>query len=177
MLSPLLEQEIQETQYDGFRVKDLNSCIWCFRKLRALEAKKKEIEEAAKAEILLIEEWMKKQTESINMDMEYFNGLVTEYYLQNKQLDPKFKLSTPYGTVSQRTAPGKITYSDDFITWCEENNLSLLRVKAEIDKEVCKEYFKVLEDGSVVDPSTGEIVPYAHYQDGETKITIKLKEM
>lgn len=180
MINPLLEQDLRQDvqERESFKIKDLESCTWAFRKIRAYNEKKKEVLAVAQKELDRIKAWAEEETKDIDSSIEFFQGLLTEYYAEQKALDPKFKsISTPYGTVSARKSPDKLEYNEEaFMEWAENFNLSLIRIKQEINKEEAKKYFKITEEGAVIDPETGELVEFARYVQGETKITIKVKE-
>lgn len=66
-----------------FRVTDLSSANWCFKKIKALKNKQKELEEYVAKERLEIEEALQKiecyyenETNRIKEDIIYFEGLL-----------------------------------------------------------------------------------------------------
>ena len=144
MMNELLEMELIEAKEttevaemsgERFTIKDLDSANWAFRKLAAIERKRKEIQELADREIERIKNWQQQEEESLNNSKEFFEGLLTEYYVKQKETDPEFKISTPYGKVSSRKQQPKWHYDEaKLIEWLKENNKDLLRVKYEPDK-------------------------------------------
>lgn len=173
-----LESEIEaidayrniEIVRERFKVKDLESANWAFRKLKAIENKKKEIEELAKKEIepykleiSRIEEWKDTELKSFDRSINFFNFLLEEYYREQRKLDPKFKVSTPYGKVTSRKQQPKWNYEEDrLLKWLKANDLELVRVKEEVDKAELKKKYKVVsgnvvtEDGEIVEGITIE---------------------
>ena len=77
MENTLLNQELQEERAEGFKVTDLSSATWCFRKLRAIATKKAEIEETAAKEIEHIEKWKEEQLKQYESDIEFFEGAIS----------------------------------------------------------------------------------------------------
>ena len=164
------EENIAEVK-ERFKIKDLESANWAFRKLKAIEEKKKEIEELAKKEIEpykleiepykleidRIEEWKDTEHKSFDSSINFFNFLLEEYYREQRMLDPKFKVSTPYGKVTSRKQQPKWNYEDDkVIEWLLKNDKDLVRVKYEPNKTDIKNKYKVV--GEKVVTEDGEIV-------------------
>ncbi len=154
MSNALLQNDLEEVR-EAFSINDLQDATWAFRKLRAIEEKQKEITSIAIEEKNRIDEWLSKETKSLDDDKAYFEGLLSAYYIEERAKDKKFKLSTPYGKVtsSKRT---KYIYEDEqaIIDYCNVNEIDAIRVKEELDKTAFKNLCK---DG--VNQSTGEVVP------------------
>ena len=100
-MNMLLQNDLQEVK-EEFKVIDLQSATWVLRKLRAVNEKMNEINTIAVEEISRINEWAEKEVKSLNDDKEYFEGLLSAYYIEERAKDKKFKLSTPYGKVTSR---------------------------------------------------------------------------
>lgn len=163
------EEEIKEIK-ERFKINDLESANWAFRKLKAIEEKKKEIEELAKKEIepykleiSRIEDWKNEELKSFDRSIIFFNFLLEEYYREQRKIDPKFKVSTPYGKVTSRKQQPKWNYDDEkVVEWLLENDKDLVRVKYEPSKTDIKKKYKaagnnvVTEDGEIVEGITIE---------------------
>ena len=168
MENTLLNQDLQEEVSESFKIENLEGATWAFRKLRAIANKKAEIEAVASEEIARIEAWKKAESEKYNSDTEYFNYLISSYFVEERAKDKKFKLSTPYGKVSTRKTE-KYIYEDEqaIIDYCNTNEIDAIRVKEELDKTAFK---KVCKGG--VNHETGEVVPGVRIEESET-ITVK----
>lgn len=153
-MNMLLQNDLQEVK-EEFKVTDLQEATWALRKLRALNEKIDEINAIAVEEISRINEWAEKEVKSLNYDKEYFERLLSAYYVEERAKDKKFKLSTPYGKVTSRKTT-KYIYEDEqaIMDYCNTNEIDVIRVKEELDKTVFKELCK---DG--VNQETGEVVP------------------
>lgn len=153
-MNMLLKNDLQEVK-EEFRVTDLQGATWALRKLRALNEKIEEINATAVEEISRINEWAEKEVKSLNDDKEYFEGLLSAYYVEERVKDKKFKLSTPYGKVTSRKTT-KYIYEDEqaIMDYCNTNEIDVIRVKEELDKTAFK---KLCKDG--VNQETGEVVP------------------
>ncbi|KEI18284.1 host-nuclease inhibitor Gam family protein [Clostridium haemolyticum] len=176
-MNKFIESEIQEMNHvmqeevTGFKVDSLESANWCFRKIRALKEQIAENKALADAEKFRIDEWEKKENESAKNSIEYFEVLLQNYYVEQKQQDKKFKLSTPYGKVSARKST-KWNYRDEVETlnYLNSNGYNnLIKIKQELNKAELKKAFK---DG--VNAETGEILPGVDVEEVET-VSIKVE--
>ena len=184
MMNELLEMElieaketteIAEMSGERFTIKDLDSANWAFRKLAAIERKRKEIQELADREIERIKDWQNQEEESLNNSKEFFEGLLTEYFVRQKEVNPKFKLSTPYGRVSSGKQQPKWIYDNDkVVEWLKENDKELIRVKYEPDKREIKKKYEVV--GNTVVTEDGEIVEGITVEERPDSINIKVVE-
>jgi len=152
-------QEVNQLEKESFKINDMNGATWAFRKLQALNKKEMEINDIAQAEIDRIDAWKDRELKSIEGDMAYFQSILESFYREQREADPKFKLSTPWGKVSSRKTKKWIYDDERVMAYIEENELDgLMRVKKELDKATIKKAFKVADNGAVVAPETGEVV-------------------
>lgn len=178
-MNVMLEQEIEEVtdfidlvKDESFKLTNIDGLNWAFRKLRAYQTKKNEIDNLRNAELDRINNWHKKETEQLNDSMSYFENLVKEYYREARAIDPKIKLSTPYGKISTRKST-KWNYTDEAETikyLTDAGLLNAIRVKQEVNKEEIK---KLCKNG--INQDTGEIIPGIIVKEEES-ITIKVVE-
>ena len=166
--------EVSETQ-ERFKIDNLEAANWAFRKLAAIERKKKEVQELAQKEIERIKTWEQQEISSLNNSKEFFEGLLTEYFAREREKDPKFKISTPYGKVSARKQQPKWHYDDEkLVNWLLENDKELVRVKYEPDKNGIKKKYKIIGENVVTED--GEIVEGITIEERPEKVTIKVVE-
>lgn len=86
-----------------FKIENLDSLNWAFRKLSALQAQKREIQQLAQAEMDRIHEWEEAELKSIQNSYDFFTSLITEYHSTILAEDPKKKtIATPYGKAKSR---------------------------------------------------------------------------
>ena len=171
-MNKLREEQLKEPIQQGFIIDDIHKATWALKKLKAIEEKQQQLKQIKEYEIETIEKWFNKEVEEINNEKMELETLLKLYYLENKSLDKKFKLSTPYGSMGMRKSK-KWHYQDEWklIKYLKEsNNSELIRVKEELDKAKIKTTFK---DG--INPETGEILPCVHIEEIET-ISIKINE-
>ena len=159
-----------EVMQEGFKIQDLNKAIWVAELIKKKKDKKKEIEKVAAENIKRFNDWKEKECEQYDNDINFFETKLKEYYMEQRAIDPKFKLSTPYGTVSSRKTT-RYNYDEDILkTYLEEIHSPVLKIEEvkSLDKRLVKELFK---DG--VNLKTGEIVPGLEIEKVES-ITIKI---
>jgi len=182
MMNNYLTEELMEIEQfeecgdaERFKIKDLDSSNWVFRKLKAIDESNNEIKELAKKEIERIKGWEKKKLEATEGSKNFFEGLLIEYYVNQRKLDEKFKLSTPYGKVSSRKQQPQWNYEDDkTIEWLEKNNNKLIRIKKEVNKAELKKLYTI-HKGNVV-TKDGEIIEGITIENRADTISIKITE-
>lgn len=133
---------------ETFQVNSLETANWAFRKLAALNSIKNEKAELADREIERINSWLEKENKNIDNSIAYFEGLLRDYYIQERDKDDKFRLSTPYGKVTSRKSRG-YEYNEELLL-NELKDTEYIITKESIDKNLLKSEITVLEDGRVV---------------------------
>lgn len=168
MEDTLLKEVLQEETREGFKIDNLESAAWAFRKLRAIENKKLEIKALADSERKRINLWEQQETKQLDSNKDFFEGLLSSYYAEERAKDKEFKLSTPYGKVSSRNTK-RWFYEDEeqLIQYCKSNNILVIRVKEELDKTSLKDICK-----NGINQETGELLPGLRVEEVET-ITVK----
>ena len=154
-MDKLKEITLEETQTI---ITDVNKASWAFREIIEIEKQMQDIEDLAKAELERINNWKKEELKTLEDSKQFFDFNLEQYFREQRELDPKFKLSTPYGKVTARKQQPKWNYEDDkTIEWLKENDISLIRIKEEVNKAELKKKYKiygnqvVTEDGEVVE--------------------------
>lgn len=161
MLSELVVNELQELQeeHKGFKVTDLESANWCFRKKAAIEQQKAEYKALAEKEIERINAWLSKELNSLDMQESFFDGLLYEYAAEQRRNNPKWKASTPYGKITFRKQQPKWNYEDETILKAlkRSNMLEFIKTTEEVKKAELKKVCGVI-NGKAVRVDTGEII-------------------
>lgn len=148
-----LENVTEETK-QRFQVVDLSSLNWTLRKMAAIEAKKRDVNEMIAQEIERLEEFRKRELKNLDQTDDFLRGLISEYAIRKRDEDPKFKSEkTPYGSIGFRKQQPKWNYDDEkLINHLESINYNhLVRTKKEPIKTEIKKLFTTLENGQVVD--------------------------
>ena len=131
-----------------FRVTDLSSANWCFKKIKALMNRQKELEEYIEIE----KQEAEKEAQRIQDYYENETNKIKE--------DPKFKINTVDGTASFGKLQQKIKYDDNtMLEFCKQNNLEKfinVTTTEKLNKKEFNNYLSVI-DGKVV-TDDGEIL-------------------
>lgn len=176
-IETLQTEEQQEELRQRFRIENIDQLNWALRKLAAIKAKENEVRRLADAERQRIAEWEQKELAALERDRSFFEGLVQEYALTQREADPKWKASTPYGRVSFRRQPAKWQYDDQkLLEYLKASGRTeFVRIKEEVNKADLKRALKV-QDGRAIDPETGEIVPGIVIEEQPEKLVIDVVE-
>lgn len=171
------EYEAQpEKTKERFKIKDLDTANWAMRKINVYKKQQAAIDELTEHEMQRIKEWQEKEKKKSQSTIDFFESLLEGYLIEQRQLDPKFKVSTPYGSVGTKKQQPKWELSnDDLIAWLKENGKeNLIRIKEEPALKEIKETFTIAGTHAV--DENGELIPgiYILYQ--EEKIIIKIKD-
>jgi hypothetical protein len=159
----LENEEHQESAKQMFKVTDLNSLNWTFRKVQALKEKEKEIKQLAQKEKDRIEWWERQELSGVNQSLEFFQSLISEYHAAVLEDNPKAKtLSTPYGKTKARKskeAPEKVN-EDTILKHVIESGMDDY-LKTSLKWGDMKKDLKIveLEGKKVVVDSLGQVVP------------------
>lgn len=184
MADKMTEYELEELetfeQEEGFHIKDLDSANWAFKKLLAIESKAEENKALAAKELERINDWLKRENESLESSKGFFEYKIAEYYGSQKMLDPKFKLKTPYGKVTSTKKQPSLTYNDaKLIEYLEDEKPELVNIQKSFNKNEIKKIINVIatEQGLKVIDLDGTVLPFikAEQQPDSVKVkTIKL---
>lgn len=168
----VIDEQVEKTEREAFRVTDLRSAEWVFRKLKMLDKEFTAQEEYVNGQIEYYQKYLKNLSEKYADDVAYFQGLLEAYVLEQEAIDPKFKLKTAQGTASHGKESYKWNYDDEkLMNFLKENDEMKQFVKSvtteKIDKASLKKAISinnsiaVNEDGEVVDGI--ELVPYRNF--------------
>lgn len=160
--------EYNAEEKEEFKIENIEQATWALRKLSGITKKENEIKGIAEMEVDRIGKWELTELNKLESSREYFERIISDYYIEQKTIDPKYKLNTPYGKVSTRKNK-KWNYINEkeTIQYLKDNNIKAVKVTESIDKKELKSLFK---DG--INPNTGDIIPGIDIVQ-EENITIK----
>lgn len=178
-----LEQldEVGETEEveERFRIEDLDTANWAFRKIRAYKSRIQEKEELAQREKERIESWLKEETDADKGSVAYFESLLVEYYREQKAQDAKFKLTTPYGKLTSRKKQPKVEVEDDekaldYLVMKQPKAVETIR---KYNKNDLKKMFEIVEvDGGLVAiDKDGEMLDFVKLEAQDDSYTVKVE--
>jgi hypothetical protein len=162
---------------EAFRITGPGQATWAMRKLRDARAAQADVAAVAQAEIDRIQAWATAEHDRIEHNAGFFEGLLTRWALDLRAADPRSKtVSTPYGEVRTRTVPGKWDVHDEalVVAWARGSRPGLMQVRESLRLADAKKALDVTDDGRVIDPETGEIVPGIEVGPAQVTATVTL---
>lgn len=177
MTNPLqnIEIETMDEQKEQFKITNLDTANWAFRKISAINKKLEEINFVARDEMERITKWQESESKSLDDSREYFEHLLIEYYKANRENDPKFKLSTPYGKMSSRKGTVKWDMPNKalVIEQLEQRGFDdLVKVKKDVNLAEMKNTFSIA--GNNVVDSNGELLEGAYISVNPRTYSVKV---
>lgn len=169
-------EEMESIQREGFKIEDKTQAQWALRKIKALKSKVSETEELANMEIERIKAWQEKETKSDLDSIEYFEGLLLQYMMKEREVDPKVKtIKLPSGKLKfKKQQPEYVRDEKELIQWAKENEkFELLKVKESFDWATLKKNIAV-SDGKAIDSETGEVIEAITVVDREDKFEVEV---
>ena len=141
-----------------FKIVGLASADWCLKEIKKNNDQAEERIAYAKLEILRLQSFIKStETERDDANL-YLEGLLSDYLLERRKEDPKFKLKTATATVGTRKSTSWKYDDEEVLNFLKENKLDdFIRVKEEVNKADLKKCL-VVRKGKVVTEG-GEVVP------------------
>lgn len=162
-----------EEEKQPFKINDLETASWAFRKIKENEEAIEKNEQFANNEKEKIDHWLNQENERYHQSVEYFEAILTEYYRELRQEDPKARLSTPYGKVTSRKRQPKYIFDDNkVLDYLENEKPDLITVTKKYNKTEVKKILNLTDDYQPVDDN-GEIVDFVLVQPQEESITVK----
>jgi len=162
---------------ERFCITDLNGANWAFRKIKALKEKMDESKDLAIAEQARIANWLASQNNKDENTIAFFESLLIGYFQAEREIDAKFKLSTPYGKITARKND-KWEYNEDELVQSLKNadltdyiKITESPMKAEIKR--AKTIFFVTELGTLT-TKDGDVIDGVTVLEGET-ISVKVE--
>lgn len=181
-----LEEQLQDESVEltheqvseRYKIDNLSSLDWAFRKLAANNAELSEKEAFAKAELEKITSWINAERAKTEHANGFFEHLVTEYHASVLAEDPKKKsLSTPNGKIQSTTRKPSIVKPEkdslpQLVEYAEQNEFTdFVEVKKELKWTEFKKELTLTDDLKVVD-SNGQVVPNIPISEGGTTFKI-----
>lgn len=181
-----LEEQLQDESVEltheqvseRYKIDNLSSLDWAFRKLAANNAELSEKEAFAKAELEKITSWINAERAKTEHANGFFEHLVTEYHASVLAEDHKKKsLSTPNGKIQSTTRKPAIVKPEkdslpQLVEYAEQNEFAdFVEVKKELKWTEFKKELTLTDDLKVVD-SNGQVVPYIPISEGGTTFKI-----
>ena len=100
---------------EAFEIDSLEKASWAFKKIRERKSELEKLQDLAEKEKANIDAWLTQESRSLIADIEHFETLIQMYFKKERELDPKFKLTTPYGKISTRKSSKLIVEDEENI--------------------------------------------------------------
>lgn len=164
----------EQTENEAFEVINVETANWALRKIKQYQEKQKENNALAEAEIEKIELWLKTVNEQAQNSIDYFQGLLAEYAVKQRDNDPSFKSQKlPNGAIRFRKQQPKFNYDDEkLLNYLKQSGeTDLINVKETPNKAAVKKLFNVNGD-KLINVGTGEIVEGVTVEEREDKFEV-----
>ena len=98
IINEILEEKIDE----GLEVTDNEIATSIMKRLKYVNMLKEENTAIADKEIQKIKLWQDEANSELDKKIKYYEEVLLEFFKQQQELNPKYKLDTPYGKVTKR---------------------------------------------------------------------------
>lgn len=144
------------------------------RILAALRIRRRRVAEYERVHAVRVAD-MEAQRDKVRRenDTSWLEDQLASYHAARLRDDHRCKTITlPSGTLKARKAPDSLVVDDaeTVLSWAHDLAPEMIRTRVEVDKTAAKRRLRPspVGDGSVVDPSSGEVVPGLTWAEGET---------
>lgn len=155
----LAGEELPEEQKQAFQITDQSGAVWALRKLKKLVDERKQIADAAGAEIARIRAWADGEEKRLQGEVQYFEALLTDYHRRLLEADPRAKtVKLPHGQLKARAQQPEFIRDDAaLLKWLKANRQEFIVMKESPDWAGLKKVTQVAGD-KVIDPDSGEVI-------------------
>lgn len=165
----LINEVLEENLEEGLEVTDNEIATSIMKRLKYVNMLKEENTSIAEKEIQKIRAWEDEVNSELDQKVKYYEEVLIEFYKKQQELNPKYKLDTPYGKVTKRKSK-KWSYDEEaIIEFLEENMyIDMINIEKSIKKNDIK---KAFPEG--IDTSSGQVIDGITITE-ETNYNIKL---
>lgn len=159
---------------EHFEIENDGAAAWAMRKLRRLRQQQESNKSIAEEQIAKIEEWLIRVNRPSDDSIRYFEAILSDYANRQRINEDRKTIDLPDGKISTRTGSKKWEVNGEvFLPWARENAPDLIRIREEVAlSEVKSRLAPSGEEGIVIDPASGELVPGVSVHQREISITI-----
>jgi len=150
----LINEIVEENLEEGLEVTDNEIATSIMKRLKYVNMLKEENTSIAEKEIQKIRAWEDEVNSELDQKVKYYEEVLIEFYKKQQEVNPKYKLDTPYGKVTKRKSK-KWSYDEEaIIEFLEENMyIDMINIEKSIKKNDIK---KVFPEG--IDTSSGQVI-------------------
>jgi hypothetical protein len=152
---------------EGWSVRDMDSASWAARKCAEADAQISAIDAWEAREIDKIRAAAATERGRYESTREFFMNSLGAYLQSLIHEGRKVKsLATPHGVVRLRARPVQFEIDEDAaLAWAKDTHPGLLKYTVKLDKAGFKKALALGDDGALVDPESGEVLPFARWVD------------
>ena len=180
-MAELDELEQSEVTEDRFIVDTPEKADWALYKLRETNETINQNKQLADKNHERSDECVERENSKANESKEYFEGLLQEYFTNERVKNPKFKFSSPNGKLSSRKQQPKWVYEESKLVDVLKDTEFVTSVP-KLEKGLFKKSAKKGLDGlsvvgnKVVNTNTGEVIDGVQIQEQPDKIVISTED-
>lgn len=170
--------QTEAVEQEGFKVDDEQKANWALRKIAQFQKQQKHNNELATIEISKIEDWNKSENERLQQSIDFFQGHLASFAMEQREKDAKFKsMKLPNGRIGFRKKQAKWNYDDDQVIEAlkKAEMTDFINVTEKPNKSQIKKSFEVM-NGKVVNPDTGEFIEGITVDEPGEDFTVKVDE-
>lgn len=157
---------------DEFKIDTPEKAAWAMRKFRRLAQRAEQNNQLAKKEHDRIDAWVDRVNASLQSQAEFYYAHLSAYGMQQRAEGRK-TVDLPDGVIKTRVKAQRVILDKSaFVQWAiEAERLDLLRTKYEPDMDAIESRI-VVESGTIIDTTTGEMLPHAEVSPESVGVTI-----
>lgn len=157
---------------DEFTIDTPEKAAWAMRKYRRLAQQADANDKLATAERHRIDAWLERVNQPIYAKAEFYAAHLKAYAM-SQRADGRKSVDLPDGVVKTRVTRARVVVDKTaFVQWAiEAERTDLLRTTYAPDMDVINDTV-VIDNGKVVDPATGEVVPNAEVEPERVNVSI-----
>lgn len=166
---------------EAFTIQDDAQAAWAMRKALAAQIRIDANNRIAEAERGRIDTWQASVNARSNRDLAYFQGLLIRYASEQRVVEGRKTIDTPYGVVKSRQGTATISVSDpdEFIAWARQGHENLLNVKVTPALRELKAFAEIESTptlGVIAISKDGEVIPGVQVDPGSITYTVEVSK-
>lgn len=147
-INEMEEDELEIPDHEPMSIESMDQANYYVRRLKEIQAEKKQIEDTAKAQIESyvekVEQWLKSTTNPLDYSEEFLTGLLEVYTAGMLEGSSKKSLKLIEGTLGFRAQQPEYIYDDEaLLNYVETSATDYLKTKPSVDKSALKKVAKI----------------------------------
>lgn len=172
-----LDEVPSEDWQKGFTINGEHRAEWAMRHLAELRADEARDADLYQYGLDRLDAWAARRAKSREWGISFFERHLEDYARRQCEVTKGRRKSVdlPSGVVRTSTSKARIVVADKpvFLIWAAVHDRSLVRFKGEPDASAIKAALTMTDDGVVVDPVSGEVVPGLAVKPESLEVSVK----